>query len=64
MRYKFEVYKDDAGEWRFRMIAPNGKIIAVGEGYHNKQDCIGTIDSIKVNALSADVICEGKVIGL
>ena len=30
---KFEVYKDKAGEFRFRLKATNGQIIAVGEGY-------------------------------
>ena len=28
---KFEVYKDKAGEFRFRLKATNGQIIAVGE---------------------------------
>ena len=30
---KFEVYKDKAGEFRFRLKATNGQIIATGEGY-------------------------------
>ena len=29
---KFEVYTDKAGEFRFRLKAKNGEIIAVGEG--------------------------------
>ena len=30
---KFEVYTDKAGEFRFRLKATNGQIIAVSEGY-------------------------------
>ena len=30
---KFEVYADKAGEFRFRLKAANGQIIAVSEGY-------------------------------
>ena len=30
---KFEVYTDKAGEYRFRLKATNGQIIAVSEGY-------------------------------
>jgi len=33
MAAKFEVYKDGKGEYRFRLKASNGEIIAVGEGY-------------------------------
>lgn len=36
---KYEMYKDNRGEWRWRLKAGNGEIIASGEGYHNKQDC-------------------------
>ena len=38
---KWEIYKDGAGEWRWRRTAPNGNIVgASSEGYKNKSDCI------------------------
>lgn len=38
---KWEIYKDNAGEWRWRRTAPNGNIVgAAAEGYKNKSDCI------------------------
>ena len=37
---KFEVYTDKAGEFRFRLKAKNGEIIAVGEGYKTKASCL------------------------
>ena len=45
---KYCTYKDAAGEWRWRLKAENGKIIAdSGEGYKNKQDCLDAIGKVK-----------------
>ncbi|WP_298018165.1 YegP family protein [uncultured Dysosmobacter sp.] len=52
---KFEVYVDKAGEFRFRLKATNGQIIAVGEGYKAKASCLNGIESIKKNAPDAPV---------
>lgn len=57
---KFEVYQDKAGEFRFRLKARNGEIIAVGEGYKAKKSCINGIESIKKNAPDAEVVIEEK----
>ena len=36
---KFEVYRDKAGEYRWRLLASNGKLIAdSGEGYTRRED--------------------------
>ena len=55
---KFEVYKDKAGEFRFRLKARNGEIIAVGEGYKAKPACLNGIESIRKNAPEAPVVVE------
>jgi len=55
---KFEVYKDKAGEFRFRLKARNGEIIAVGEGYKAKASCLNGIDSIRRNAPESPVVKE------
>ena len=47
---KFEVYTDKAGEFRFRLKAKNGEIIATGEGYKAKASCMNGIESVKKNA--------------
>jgi uncharacterized protein YegP (UPF0339 family) len=40
MNYKIEFYKDDAKEWRWRIVASNGRIVATGgEGYQRKFFC-------------------------
>ena len=53
---KFEVYEDKAGEYRFRLKARNGEIIAVGEGYKAKSSCLNGIESIKKNAPESPVV--------
>ena len=52
---KFEVYVDKAGEFRFRLKAKNGQIIATGEGYKRKDSCLNGIESVKKNAPEAPI---------
>ena len=54
---KFEVYLDKAGEFRFRLKARNGQIIATGEGYKSKKSCMNGIESIRKNAAS-EIVTE------
>lgn len=55
---KFEVYLDKAGEYRFRLKATNGEIIAVSEGYTTLAGCENGIESVKKNAPDAEVVEE------
>ncbi|XDD44804.1 YegP family protein (plasmid) [Leptospira sp. WS60.C2] len=55
MSAKFEMYKDKAGEFRFRLKAANGEVIASSEGYSSKQACQNGINSVKTNAASAEI---------
>ena len=55
---KFEVYTDKAGEFRFRLKARNGEIIAVSEGYKAKASCMNGIESVRKNAPEAPVVEE------
>ncbi|MBP0985243.1 MAG: YegP family protein [Oscillospiraceae bacterium] len=55
---KFEMYTDKAGEFRFRLKAKNGQIIATGEGYKAKSGCKNGIESIRKNAPDAEVVIE------
>lgn len=52
---KFEMYTDKKGEFRFRLKAKNGQIIATGEGYKAKAGCKNGIESIRKNAPDAAV---------
>lgn len=55
---KFEVYTDKAGEFRFRLKASNGQIIAVSEGYKAMAGCNNGIESVKKNAPDAEIVEE------
>ncbi len=53
MAGKFELYQDKKGEYRFRLKAGNGQVIATGEGYTTKKACMNGIESIRKNAPDA-----------
>lgn len=53
---RFEVFEDDGGNWRWRLLATNGNIIAdSSEGYTTKQGAQRGIESVKKNAERAEV---------
>lgn len=53
---KFQIYKDVAGEYRWRLKAPNGEKIATsGEGYTYKSGAKDAVDRIKQYAPTAIV---------
>ena len=52
---KFEIYLDKGGEFRFRLKAKNGQIIAVSEGYKAMASCVNGIESVRKNAADAAI---------
>ena len=59
MRGKVVFFKDRAGEFRWRLVAPNGEIIAdSGEGYTTKQNCKKGFESVKRYCQDALVVDE------
>ena len=55
---KFEIYESKNGEFRFRLRARNGQIIASSEGYKALASCKNGIESVKKNAPEAEVVEE------
>lgn len=55
MAGKFELYKDRRGQFRFRLKASNGQVIATGEAYTTRRAALNGINSIKKNAADAPV---------
>ncbi len=55
---KFEVYTDKAGEFRFRLKATNGQVIAVSEGYTTIANCLNGVESVKKNSVDAEIVTE------
>jgi uncharacterized protein YegP (UPF0339 family) len=54
---KFELYRDSKKEWRWRLIASNGRKIATsGEGYKRRVDAVAAIILIQTGAMNAEVV--------
>jgi uncharacterized protein YegP (UPF0339 family) len=56
MAGKFELYKDKAGKYRFRLKASNGQVIATGEAYESKAAAENGIASVQKNAPGAATV--------
>ena len=54
MAYKFEIFKDNVGEFRVR-FKYNAEIIFVTEGYTSKQNAKNAIESVKKNGPDAAI---------
>lgn len=52
---KFELYQS-TDQWRWRLKANNGEIIAQGESYVNRTDCIKAINLVKSTNAATPVI--------
>jgi len=57
---KFEVYKDHAEKFRWRLRAANDEEIASGQGYESKEGCMRGIESVKSNASKAKIVDMSK----
>ena len=58
---KFNIFQDQAGEWRWHLAATNGQIIAdSGEGYVHKQHCIDMVRRIRADAHLAEISVHGE----
>ena len=55
---KFELYQDKSGQYRFRLTARNGQIIAVSEGYTSLAACENGIASVAKNAPDGEITQE------
>ncbi|GAA1771451.1 YegP family protein [Agromyces humatus] len=51
----FELYKDAAGEFRFRLKAANGQTIASSQAYTTKAAAQNGIESVRTNAPDASL---------
>lgn len=57
----YELYRDAAGEWRWRFVAANGETVAVSsEGYENRADARTAIERVKESGrIDAPVEADG-----
>lgn len=52
---KAEIFRDKAGEWRFRLVGPNGEVVASSEGYFNREDAVNTAYKVREYVLTTPV---------
>jgi len=56
----FEVYEDAGGEWRWRLRAANGELVAdSGQGYSNRSKAIDGVERVQSHAGAADLLAIG-----
>ena len=61
----FELYEDNAGEYRWRLVHENGRILGdSGEGYASRTGAINGIQSVKRNAPNGEVALPGEEVDL
>jgi uncharacterized protein YegP (UPF0339 family) len=53
---KFEVYKDRAGKYRFRLKASNGQVVATGEAYETRAAAMKGCESVRRAAEGASIV--------
>ncbi|MBW3569061.1 DUF1508 domain-containing protein [Candidatus Parcubacteria bacterium] len=44
---KFQIYQDRALQWRWRLVAGNGEIVAVGESYPLRPQAVRSAQRVK-----------------
>lgn len=52
-RFSFE--QDRAGEWRWRLVAANGKIVAVGESHLTRDKAVRAAEGVQRAAREAQI---------
>jgi uncharacterized protein YegP (UPF0339 family) len=56
MAGKFEIYKDSSNNFRFRLKAGNGEIVATGEAYESKSAAKDGTGAVQRAATGATVV--------
>lgn len=57
----FEIYRDTDQQYRWRLIAGNGRVVAVaGEGYKNRAGCLKGIKCVQRSAEAEFEEVEGE----
>ena len=53
---RFEVYEDSEGQWRWRLIAGNGRVVAdSAEGYARKRNAVRAAQAVRFPARFAEI---------
>ena len=61
---KFELYTDKAGEYRFRLKAPNGQIVAISGAFKEVGSCMEQVAAVRAGAPDAQIEAPEKIVPL
>jgi uncharacterized protein YegP (UPF0339 family) len=62
-RFKFIVFRDHAGQWRWRLVSSNGKVVAdCGEGYRHRGDALRIVEAIRGGATAGAPVHEPEAV--
>lgn len=53
---KFQIYQDRAGQYRWRLVAGNGEIVAISEAYTTKYGAKRSAERVKILAGLAIIV--------
>ena len=53
---KFVIYRDVAGQYRWRLVANNGEKVAASEAYVSRQGALNSANNVKILAASATIV--------
>lgn len=53
---EIQVYRDTAGEWRWRLVARNGRTLAQGEGHPRKAHALRAAATFREAAARAAIV--------
>lgn len=53
---RFKIFQDVAGEWRWHLLASNGRIVAQGESYRSRRDARRGVEAVRRAATDAVAI--------
>ncbi|MEW5805586.1 MAG: DUF1508 domain-containing protein [Patescibacteria group bacterium] len=53
---KFVIYRDIAGQYRWRLVANNGEKVAASEAYVSRQGALNSAQRVKILAVSATIV--------
>jgi uncharacterized protein YegP (UPF0339 family) len=53
---KFEVYRDIAGYYRWRLKARNGEIVSISESYDSKYNALESAEKMKIWSWEAIIV--------
>ncbi len=60
--FRYEIYRDSSGKFRFRLLKPDNQIIAVSETYKKKSDILKAISEKGIIEWMTEIVSSDKIL--